>query len=480
MDMPISPATASKTTADAQARPRPLLGLREAVTLIVGIVVGAGIFKAPALVAGMSGGAGSMFLAWLLGGAVSLAGALCYAELSTAYAHAGGDYHFLQRAYGRAVAFLFGWARYAVITTGSIALLAFVFGDYLAQVAPLPGLAPAWSGTLYAAGAVLVLGLLNLHGLRAGSATQIWLTLLEVGGLLLVAVAALLLPGAAGVAATQAAPATAGHASFGLAMVFVLLTYGGWNEAAYLSAEVRDGAVNMVRSLVLAVLIVTGLYLLVTWSYWHGLGMDALAASPAPAAELMRRAFGPAGEQAIALLVAISSLTSINATMIVGARTGYAMGRDWRPLAWLARWDGRRATPTLAMLVQCGAALLLVGIGAALGGGFRAMVEFTAPVFWLFFLLSGVSLFVLRRREPGRARPYQVPLFPLLPLLFCASCAYMLWSSLSYVSSQTLGGLNAAWIGIAVLAIGLLLLAFLHQDEALRDPPDANHDEESR
>jgi amino acid transporter len=114
------------------------------------------------------------------------------------------------------------------------------------------------------------------------------------------------------------------------------------------------------------------------------------------------------------------------------------------------------------------------------------MVEFTAPVFWLFFLLSGVSLFVLRVREPGRARPYKVPLFPLLPLLFCASCAYMLWSSLSYVSSQTLGGMNAAWIGVAVLAAGLLLLALLHQDEALREAlqdealRDQPNDEEKR
>ena len=450
---------------DRPDQPRPLLGLREAVTMIVGIVVGAGIFKAPALVAGMSASAGWMFAAWLLGGAVSLAGALCYAELSTAYAHAGGDYHFLHRAYGRAVAFLFGWARYAVITTGSIALLAFVFGDYLAQVAPLPFLPASGASALYAGGAVLGLGLLNLHGLRSGSATQTWLTLVEVGGLLLVAVAALLLPHAAGIPAV-AAPG-AGHAggSFGLAMVFVLLTYGGWNEAAYLSAEVRDGAANMVRSLVLAVLIVTSLYLLVTWGYWHGLGMPALAASEAPAAELMRRAFGRGGEQAIALLVAVSALTSINATMIVGARTGYAMGRDWRPLAWLARWDGRRGTPPLAMLLQCAAALLLVGLGTAMGGGFRAMVEFTAPVFWFFFLLSGISLFVLRRREPGCARPYKVPLFPLLPLLFCASCAYMLWSSLSYVSSQSLGGLNAAWIGVAVLAAGLVLLFLLTDEE---------------
>jgi amino acid transporter len=252
-------------------------------------------------------------------------------------------------------------------------------------------------------------------------------------------------------------------------MVFVLLTYGGWNEAAYISAEVRDGAANMVRSLVLAVLIVTVLYLLVTWGYWRGLGMGALAASTAPAAELMGRAFGRGGEQAIALLVAVSSLTSINATMIVGARTGYAMGRDWRPLAWLARWDGRRGTPAMAMLLQCAAALLLVALGTALGGGFRAMVEFTAPVFWLFFLLSGISLFVLRRREPDRARPYRVPLFPLLPLLFCASCAWMLWSSLNYVSSQSLGGLNAAWIGVAVLCAGLLLLLLLHRNEHAHD-----------
>jgi amino acid transporter len=473
MSQPPTPEQA-RSAQDSGAQPRPLLGLREAVTLIVGIVVGAGIFKAPALVAGMSASAGTMFLAWVLGGAVSLAGALCYAELSTAYAHAGGDYHFLQRAYGRAVAFLFGWARYAVITTGSIALLAFVFGDYLAQVAPLGTLAPASASALYAGAAVLVLGLLNLHGLRSGSTVQTWLTVAEVGGLLLVAVAALLLP-AASLPPAPAAAAPA-HGSFGLAMVFVLLTYGGWNEAAYISAEVRDGAVNLVRALVLAVLIVTALYLLVCWGYWHGLGMPGLAASTAPAFDLMGRAFGRGGEQAIALLVAVSALTSINATMIVGARTGYAMGRDWRPLAWLARWDGRRGTPTLAMVLQCGAALLLVALGTALGSGFRAMVEFTAPVFWLFFLLSGISLFVLRRREPGLARPYKVPLFPLLPLLFCASCAYMLWSSLSYVSSQSLGGLNAAWIGVAVLAAGLVLLGLLR----LAPPEDHAHDEEER
>jgi len=450
---------ATPTTAGPDG-PRPLLGLREAVALIVGMVVGAGIFKAPALVAGMTGSPGWMFMAWALGGAVSLAGALCYAELGTSYPHAGGDYHFLLRAYGRGLAFLFGWARYTVITTGSIALLAFVFGDYLQQVLPLPTAGPAAGAALYAAGAVLVLGLLNLAGLRRASQAQTGLTLFETGGLVAVAVAAALVAAASdppiATAANSGPPST-----FGLAMVFVLLAYGGWNEAAYISAELRDSRRNMVRALVLSVLLVTLLYLLVAWACWHALGMRGLAASSAPAADVMRLGFGPGGEAALALLVAVSALTSMNTTIIVGARTGYALGRDWHALRWLSGWDGARGTPRVALLLQCATALALVALGTRLGGGFRAMVEFTAPVFWLFFLLTGIALFILRRRDPALPRPFRVPLYPLVPLLFCAACAGMLWSSLSYVSAQSLGGLNAAWIGVAVLGAGLVVLALL-------------------
>jgi len=462
-------AAARLAPAADPARPRPTLGLRAAIALIVGVVIGAGIFKAPSIVASLSPSPAAMFGLWLLGGLVSLVGALCYAELATAYPHAGGDYHFLHRAYGRSVAFLFGWARFSVITTGSIALLGFVFGDYLQQVLPFPLGPPGAGPTLYAAAIIVVLTLVNVGGIRAGAGTQSWLTLVEVGGLLLVAGAALLLaepaplsaplPAAAG-AVTNAPPA------WGMAMVFVLLTYGGWNEAAYISAEVRDGRRNMVKALVLSVLLITGLYLLVAWACLHTLGLEGMASSEALAADVMRRTLGPAGELLIALLVAVSALTSINATMIVGARTGYAMGCDWPRLRRLGRWDGARGTPAVAMLVQGAAALLLVGLGAAFGSGFRAMVEFTAPVFWLFFLLAGLSLFVLRRREPDWPRPFRVPLFPLLPLLFCATCAWMLWSSLSYVFSQTLGGLNAAWIGVAVLALGTPLLPWLRKARA--------------
>ena len=191
--------------------------------------------------------------------------------------------------------------------------------------------------------------------------------------------------------------------------------------------------------------------------------MVGMSNSSAIAASLLSVAFGPTGEKIISIMVAIAALTSINATMIVGARTSYAAGRDWPVLSGLGKWDAKRGTPTNAMLIQGVAALLLVLIGALAGGGFKTMVEFTAPVFWLFFLLAGLSLFVLRWREPHTERPFKVPFYPVLPLIFCGTCLYMLWASLSYVYSQWLGGLNAAWIGVAVVAIGLALLIVVHR-----------------
>lgn len=452
--------------------PAEVLHLREAIAIIVGVVIGAGIFKSPSLVAGMAGDVTWMFAAWVLGGLASLIGALCYAELATAYPHAGGDYHYLQRAYGRPVSLLFGWARLSVITTGSIALLAFVFGDYMTAVLPLPGLSPTGSSAVYAALSVLVLTHIHLRGVRAMSSTQVGLTALEILGLMLIIGAAVALPdgsAGAGTAAT-AAPATPSPAMFGLAMVFVLLAYGGWNEAAYISAEVRDKRRNTARALVLSILIITGLYLAVVWAYWQGLGLKGMATSNAVAADLLRVSFGPAGEWLISLMVAVAALTSINATMIVGARTSYALGCDWSALRWLAHWDAQRGAPLQALRLQCVVALALVAIGTWAGGGFKAMVEFTAPVFWLFFLLSGISLIVLRIREPHIERPFKVPLYPLLPALFCLVCGYMLWSSLSYVNSQTLGGWNAAWISVAVLAIGAVLVVLVRKPNVAMAP----------
>jgi len=443
----------SENTTQQAAQPEQVLELRDAIALIVGLVVGAGIFKSPSVVAANAGGAWTMLAAWLLGGILSLIGALCYAELATAFPHAGGDYHFLTRAYGRKLSFLFAWARLSVITTGSIALLAFVFGDYGSRLYSLG----AHSSALYAALIVIALTAVNIAGVRAGAGTQNWLTIVEVLGLLAVVVAGLVIAPAA----AAAPPAVAsGPPAFGLCMVFVLLTYGGWNEAAYISAELKEGRRNMLRALVWSMFILTALYLLVNLAYLRGLGLAGMARSQVVAADLLEQVWGSAGARLISVMIAVSALTSINATIMVGARSNYALGCDWPILGFLGRWNARTGSPTRALLLQGAVALALIAFGAFMRQGFETMVDYTAPVFWLFFLLIGIALFVLRWREPQRARPFRVPLYPLLPLAFCASSAWLLYSSLAYTR---LGAL----VGVGVLAAGLPLLAL-----ALRRGPN--------
>ncbi|WP_129791917.1 APC family permease [Sphingosinicella sp. CPCC 101087] len=423
-------------------RPRLTLRARDAVAITVGIVIGAGIFRTPSVIAGAAGSEAAMLAAWAAGGLLSIVGALCYAELAAAYPHAGGDYHFLGRAFGPRLAFLYAWARLAVIQTGSIALLAFVFGDYAARLA---GLGPSASPFL-AALAVALLTAINWAGIRKAAGTQNWLTAVELLGLVLVIVAGLLIAPAEPVA--HPAPV---QTNIGLVMVFVLLTFGGWSEAAYISAELRDVARRIAPVMVGSLMLVTLLYLLANLAYLRVLGLGGLAASETVAADLLDRAFGAPGLLLMSALVAIATLTSANATMITGARSAYALGEAHRPLAWLGRWNSRTGTPGTAVLVQGAAALLLVAIGSLTRDGFETAVAFTAPVFWFFFLLVGVSLFVLRRRDPAAPRPFRVPLYPLLPLIFCATTFYLLYSSIAYT------GVGALF-GIIVLVAGAVPL----------------------
>jgi amino acid transporter len=259
-------------------------------------------------------------------------------------------------------------------------------------------------------------------------------------------------PGVAAAPGTSsAAPSWSG---IGLAMIFVLFTYGGWNDGAYISAEVRDRERNMSRALFLSIGLVTVLYVLVNLAYVKGLGFDAVTKSDAVAADLLARVWGTAGGKLISVLVALATLTSINGGMIVGARSNYALGREWPFLRWLGHWDEARGSPRNAYLVQGAIALSLVGLGAIQRKGFQTLVDFTAPVFWAFFLLTGVSLFVLRAKNPGAARPYRVPLYPVTPAVFVASCAYMLYSSLAYTGVGAMVGVGVLATGAVVMLIG--------------------------
>jgi len=421
------------------ATPRQLLKLPDAVALIVGIVIGAGIFETPALVASQAGNDLAVLLLWLAGGLVSMIGALCYAELATTYPDVGGVYFYLKRAFGRAIAFLFAWARLTVIQTGSITLLAFVFGDYASQLWRLG----TFSSSVYAAGVIALLTALNLLGLRQGKWTQNLLSVAKVFGLLLVVMF--------GLSATNNSVVTLESntsGNWGLAMVFVLLSYGGWNEAAYISAEIQNRRRNMLRSLLWSIGIITAIYLLINWAYLRGLGLTNMAQSEAVAADLMRSIAGEPGAWFISLLIAISTLGAINATIFTGARTNYALGKDFSLFGFMGRWQNLPSTPTSALLVQSAIALALVLLGTFTRKGFETMVDYTAPVFWFFFLLSGISLIVLRYREPQITRPFNVPFYPVTPLLFCAVCGYLLYSSLVYTNVGAIAGVLVVAAGI--------------------------------
>jgi len=460
---PGSQAASSANTphsTSAFTSPTPRLSPATAVAIIVGIVIGAGIFKTPSMVAGAMGDVGWIYAAWVAGALISIAGALCYAELSSRHAHAGGDYHFLELAYGKHLAFLYAWAKAMVINTGSIALLAFVFGDYMSQAIPLG----AYSTAIWALGVVLLLTVVNWVGLEASGRVQSALTIFEVLGLLAVVVA--------GFSMSPVAEATPSWFSStpplglaGLALVFVLLTFGGWNESAYISAEVKGGTRSMVKVILLSLAIISVVYVLVNAALLHGLGLKGLADSKAAAADVMGAAFGPWGKQALSLFVALAALTSINATMIVGARSNFALAQSWKPLGFMAKWSFSTGTPIAALLVQSVIALALVVLGLLQHDGFEAMVEFTAPVFWSFLLLVGLSVFKLRSSTTTQNQAvFKMPLYPFTPILFCLACAYLAYSSLVYAASK-----QAVHVSLGVMAVGALALLVLHFKERKPD-----------
>jgi len=462
---------------DAAASPRegftttsPGLGLWDAVSIIIGIVIGAGIYETAPLVFANVSSPGAGLLVWVLGGALSLVGAACYAELASAYPRSGGDYVYLTKAFGPLTGFSFGWAQLTVILTGSIGMMAYVFADY--AVALL-----GWGGAArvaLAAAAVVVLTLMNLGSASLGTKAQNVLSLAKVLGVVSVVVTGIAvavqrvpeLPSPVSAAVGEGAPGV----SLGLAMILVLYTFGGWNDAAFVAAEVRDGKRNLPRALLFGTAAVTLIYLAMNAAFLFALGFERARSSEAIARDLFVVAFGPAGGAAISILVMISALGAVNALIFTGSRLHATLGVDYSALSRLGVWHARTGAPVAALLAQMAITLIMIAlVGTTRGrgaldraltgvglppatwsghGGFDTLLSCTAPVFWLFFLLTGVSLMRLRKTDPDRARPFRVPLYPLTPLLFCGTCAYMLYSSIAYAGTLTL-------IGIAPLVFGV-------------------------
>lgn len=429
-------------------RPKQLLSVPDGVFLVAGLVIGIGIFKTPGLVAGNATSGPEFFFAWLLGGVASLCGALVYAELVSRYPETGGEYAFLRRGFGEGAAFVFAWSRMTVIQTGAIAAVAFVFGEYASQIASL---GPS-SNAIYAVLGVALLTGLNLAGTVQTKTLQKVMEVLLIAALVAIAVGGIVFGG------TPKPAAGGSSGAFTLVMIFVLYTYGGWNEGAYLAGEVREARRNMARVLVGGILLVTAVYLLVNLGYYSALGLSGMKESKAIAADTMRLIAGEKAAILVALVVCVSALTTMNAAIFTGARTNWALGRDFPAMRVLGTWREQGSTPANALLAQAAIAFVLIWAGSMTRDGFEAMVAYGLPVFWTFFLLTGLTLFLFRKRD-SQPPAFRVPLFPLVPIAFLAMCAFMLWASIDYLRNPFVGPKfgNMVLAGLVVMAAGIPL-----------------------
>ena len=413
------------------------LGLFDIVCIIVGMIIGSGIFGVPTLVAQQIGSSYLILLAWFLGGVLSLVGAMCYAELATAYPHAGGDYWYLNRAYGRWCGFLFAWTQLIVIRTGNTATMAYVFSEYATKLYAFPE-----SRFLYAIAAVIILTGIHCVGVREGKLTQNLLTTAKVIGLTGVVMVALF------VKSTSSQPGPLPVTTFGsffLAMIFIQFTYGGWQESAYVASEVRNPSRNLLLSLFLGSLFVTVIYVTLNAMLLWVAGPVGVAGSETIFADILSLVLGNWGSRLVSVLVMISTLGSLSAILFTSARINFALGSDHSLFSFMSRYNERTGSPVTALLIQGGISLIMI-----CSGGMQTMIEYTAAASWVFFILTGVSLFVLRYKDRDIDRPYRVHFYPLLPLLFIASSGMLLYSSLVYAGWGSVIGFVLVLAGLPV------------------------------
>ncbi len=434
------------------------LGLFDATMLVMGGIVGAGIFINPYVVARDLPRPGWILGAWALGGAIALAGAFVYAELAARLPEAGGQYAYLREAYHPGVAFLYGWVLLLVIQTGGMAAVAVTFAAYVRELTGLP-----LSTAALAAGTLAVLALVNCLGVRAGSTVQSALMVLKILAIVgLVAAGAWFVAGhgeagaaAAGgtptVAAGRTGPAGAGLlVALGAAMVPVLFAYGGWQTASFVAEEVRAPRRNLPRALVLGVAGVVVLYLAVNAVCVAVLGPAGLAASTTPASAVMERALGIAGARWIAVGIALSTLGFLSQSVLTAPRVYYAMGRDGLFFRAVGRLDRRHGVPVAAIALQA-----VLAIAIALSGRYDQILSYVVSMDFLFFGLTATCLFAFRRREAAAARGPDAPLarvpgHPVTTVLFVAACWLVVAATFARYPVNSLVGLGILVAGVPV------------------------------
>jgi basic amino acid/polyamine antiporter, APA family len=417
----------------------PTLGLFSATMLVAGGVIGSGIFRKPGVMAAQVGSPELLLGVWLLAGVVSLLGTLSNAELASMMPQTGGQYVFLQRAYGPFVAFLYGWALFAVIQSGSIAALAYVFAEYATQIVRLPEATEALASVAFhvpllggivpfkelgvkglAATVIVVLTIVNYIGVGFGGVVQNVFSIAKMAAMVGLAVAVLVTPGV-GQFTNLTADSPVIHpvglawwAAIAAALQGAFWAYDGWHKITYIGDELKSPQRDLPRSLIFGIFLVTGLYLLMSAIYAYVLPIDQMAKSRLVAADVAERCFTGGGRW-IAVAVMLSTFGAANAVILTSARVYYSMaGRGTFP-AVLGQTHRRFHTPGASLLVQAGWSVMLL-----FSGTFDTLTDTLIFVSWFFYAANAWAVVVLRRREPEAPRPFKVPWYPVVPVVFVA------------------------------------------------------------
>ncbi len=425
-----------------QSKPSRSLNLMDATMILVGSVVGSGIFLVPSDIAREVGSFGLVIAVWLLAGVLSLFGALSYAELGSIIPHAGGQYAYLREAYGKLWAFLFGWTEFLVIKAGSIAAVAVAFALYLGYFFPL-----AESGvTLVAIACIALLTIVNYLGVKAGAMVQNVFTFLKVAALVALILLAFLLADRSQSSFEPLFPAEFRFTllgAFGTAMVAALWAYDGWNNVTYVAAEVRDPQRKIPRALFLGMAVVLAVYTLATLAYSYVLPLPVMAGSRLVAADTANAILGPIGTALIAGAVLISTFGTVNGMILSGPRITYAMARDKVFFAKLGEIHSRYKTPHISIIVQ--------GIWSALltlTGTFEQLFTYVIFAAWIFYAMTAGAVIVLRKKWPDAPRPYRTWGYPLVPIVFIAASALLVLNTLIETPGDVLLGLLIILLGL--------------------------------
>lgn len=419
-----------------------VLGLRQLIFIVIGTVIGSGIFIVPGAVLRQSGGSvGVALLVWLVGGVLSLLGALTYAELGAMRPAAGGLYVYIRDAFGRFPAFLFGWTLFFVIGSGSVATLAVASTSYLAHFIPLSPVA----ARLAAVGIIALIAAINVHGTRDSARVQDWTTFLKVGGI--VVMSGLFLARGTGLRETISAmwprpDAGSLVSGVGLAMIGTLWAYEGWQYVTYSAGEARDPQRTFHRGIVLGTTSLIVIYLLATLGYLAALGPAGVAGTDRVAADAATALFGPIAGSAVAAMILISIFSATNGLVLTTPRAFFAMARDGIFFRRLAEIHPRFGTPAFAIVASSLWAMLLAATGT-----FEQLLTYVVFVGWIFYALGALSIFAYRRRQPDAPRPFRVPGFPLTPILFVVAAGAIVLNTLLAQPGRAAVGLGVVLLG---------------------------------